>query len=1101
MSGQARPRGRARAGARAGRASGAARASGASDTVRAPAAAARLAEHPPSLPPELAALRSPFEALSLVVSLSSLSPPPLPSLPSPPGCAGTFQAVHQAVSNILGRPFTLADLAALAAVAPRLLSLAWMRRSLLDHGTSDDLRLPAGLPANPGDPSDPSDPSLLATADPPVLLICFATAFQPLPSSDLPASKRPKTARFKAPKTVRPAQLVTERSSAFLDALLSFLADCAAAGVDPVATLQTRSATAIPANPFDQPAAAPAAASASASPLTSAADTANADTDPQAAAPSATQLIAGLRQQPFYSSQMHGNAVHTMPARQASFGVLSPPLSTSHVWTSIQAASDISRLYTHQCRALELVMRHDRPHVILATQTSSGKSLVYQLPILHMLSQSQTSRALLVYPTKALAQDQKRAFGRMVGNVPGLVDWVKCDTFDGDTPSAMRRGIREGCQVVLTNPDMIHAAILPHHDLWRDFLAHLRFVVIDELHYYSGALGAHCAMVMRRLRRLCSLAGNDSLQFIGCSATISNPVEHMAAVLGVANVVSVTNDTSPTGVRHQILWNPPFRIPDDAQSGRASVIDESAKILVYFLSRGARTICFAKTRRACELVFKEALSQIQGSHPHLSAKLMSYRGGYSAADRRHIESQLFDGSLLAIIATNALELGIDIGSLDVVLHVGFPVSLASYRQQMGRAGRRSGGSDSISVAVLDGDSGSDQYYARYPEEVFGETRYEDIGVDLASVVVVEPHLQCAAAEMPLRLSGTGSDRSDEEWFAAEGESGAETRRRIQDLCEQYLRWDDVHGVYVCAARFEGRPASVTPLRSIGDEDGVQVMDASTGHVLEEVEADRVAMTLYEGAVFLHRGKSYLVSELNTRLRIARCRPTNVSYITAPLTTTAIDPLVRHGSIQLVSDTPSASNQQPSGPDVPPHAHTATVEHGTLTLTKRIYGVSHIDPRSQAVLTQVTLPLPTEITKPVSGLWIVVRLHTVHLLQHRGYDVNSSIHAAAHALRAVVPPLLASADLKPLVPFCVPPAMSSALAPRIALYDTTGYPALVAKVAGIAARAVEAAAMRLAECVCEDGCDACTHAVRCVCGNSGLSKHGAALLLAHLLGRS
>jgi len=396
---------------------------------------------------------------------------------------------------------------------------------------------------------------------------------------------------------------------------------------------------------------------------------------------------------------------------------------------SALVAQGITALYSHQAETWEAL--RGGGNAIVTTSTASGKSLAFNLPVLDLLAREPKSRALYLYPTKALAQDQARAlqaFG---------VKGVKPAIYDGDTESERRWQIRKWANVVLTNPDMLHVGVLPHHDRWGDVLANLRFVVVDEAHVYRGVFGSHVGNVLRRLRRLARAYGSEP-QFVLASATIANPAQLAASLLGEPATV-VDSDTAPATERTIALWNPELI---DAELGiRASSLGDASRLLAGLVSEGLRTICFAKSRKAVELIHRFASDRVE---PAVAARLTPYRAGYTPSQRREIEQRLIAGELLGVTATDALELGIDIGSLDCAISVGFPGTVSSLRQQWGRAGRRSPG---LAVLVASEDA-LDQYFMREPETLLART-VEAAILDHANPRVLDGHVLSAAFEGPI----------------------------------------------------------------------------------------------------------------------------------------------------------------------------------------------------------------------------------------------------------------------------------------------------------------------------------------------------------------
>src|SRR5213595_3061327 len=386
-----------------------------------------------------------------------------------------------------------------------------------------------------------------------------------------------------------------------------------------------------------------------------------------------------------------------------------------------RAAIGVAALYAHQAETWAAAARGE--HVVVTTGTASGKTLAFDLPVLDAIARDPHTRALYLYPTKALAQDQYRTLSGYA--IPGLRPAI----YDGDTPVSERRQIRTWANTLLTNPDMVHVGVLPNHDRWGDVLANLRYVVVDEAHVYRGVFGSHVANVLRRLRRLARVYGAEP-QFVLTSATIANPAELARSLLGVEATV-VDEDAAPRAERTIALWNPPLL--DEELGLRASALGDAARLMAGLVSRGLRTICFAKSRKAAELVHRFAVDRLDAE---TAARLAPYRAGYTPAQRREIERRLVEGDLLGVSATNALELGIDIGLLDCAISVGFPGTVASLRQQWGRAGRRGHG---LAVLVASEDA-LDQYFMREPEMLI-DRRVEAAILDHANPRVLDGHVR------------------------------------------------------------------------------------------------------------------------------------------------------------------------------------------------------------------------------------------------------------------------------------------------------------------------------------------------------------------------
>src|ERR671930_1044545 len=493
----------------------------------------------------------------------------------------------------------------------------------------------------------------------------------------------------------------------------------------------------------------------------------------------------------------------------------------------------VEQLYAHQAQALEAAWQGT---TIVTTGTASGKSLCFNLPTLDVLCSDARARALYLYPTKALAQDQARAL-----NAFGLSKQVRPAIYDGDTRREERAAIRRRSNLVLTNPDMLHVGILPNHGAWGDFFSNLAVVVVDEAHVYRGVFGAHVANVLRRLRRVAGAYGTEP-RFLLASATVANPVELAERLTGFDDVTLVDRDGSP-GARRQIaMWNPP--VVDEALQLRRSALGEAADLLAELVREGARTICFIKSRKAVELVARLVREELG---PELGERVPPYRAGYTPQQRRELEARLTRGDLLAVVTTDALELGIDIGALDAAVCVTFPGTVASLRQMWGRAGRRGRG---LALYVA-GEDALDQFFCRHPDE-FLERPVEAAILDHENDRIQTAHVLAAAYE--LALSEADARFLGPRWRErAEALVGMGELRRGRGA--RYL------------PRGPHFPAGNISLRS-ASPDSVVIVERDSGEVLGRVEAERAFTTVHPGAVYLHLGRSYEVRELDIEARRA-----------------------------------------------------------------------------------------------------------------------------------------------------------------------------------------------------------------------------------------
>ena len=695
----------------------------------------------------------------------------------------------------------------------------------------------------------------------------------------------------------------------------------------------------------------------------------------------------------------------------------------------------ISELYAHQAAAYEAARAGG--NVIVTTGTASGKTLAFNLPVLDALAADRHARALYLYPTKALAQDQARSLAEL--GVRG----VRPAIYDGDTPTEQRRQIRGWANLVLTNPDMLHVGILPRHDLWGDALHNLRFVVVDEAHVYRGVFGSHVGNVLRRLRRLARIYGAEP-QFLFASATIANAGELARSLVGEDATV-VKDDAAPRPERTVALWNPPLL---DAELGlRASTLGEASRLLAGLTGAGLRTICFAKSRRAAELIHRFASDRLE---PATAARLAPYRAGYTPQQRREIERRLVAGELLGVTSTDALELGIDIGDLDCAISVGFPGTVASLRQQWGRAGRREHG---LAILVASEDA-LDQYFMRDPEALLGR-RVEAAILDHANPRVLDGHVAAAAFEAPV-------DESD---AATLGAAALERAPHVPELRETPRGW-------VWAGK--DSPAARVPLRSTSP-DAFLVVDASTGETLGLAELERAYSTVHEGAVYLHLGRQYLVRELDLHARRALVEPFAGDFYTQAKkeTETAIEePLRVERRLGL------------------------ELSFGRVSVTERVVGYQKKAIADGSTLGTFPLELPPT-TFDTEAVWFVPRPHQLEGLEAMPL-LLSSLHAAEHSLIALLP-LWAMCDRWDIGGLSTNLHLDTG-APTVFVYD--GHAGGV----GIAERGFEqfegwvADTARLLEgCPCERGCPSCVQSPKCGNLNEFLDKAGALTLLRRMLG--
>jgi DEAD/DEAH box helicase domain-containing protein len=721
----------------------------------------------------------------------------------------------------------------------------------------------------------------------------------------------------------------------------------------------------------------------------------------------------------------------TDPAREAQSAPL-PEALHPRVREAL-AAQGIDQLYTHQAEAWEAAARGE--HLIVTTGTASGKTLAFNLPVLDALAREPKQRALYLYPTKALAQDQLRSLGSF--RLPRL----RAAIYDGDTESERRWQIRKWANVILSNPDMLHVGVLPHHDRWGDVLTNLAYVIVDEAHVYRGVFGSHVSNVLRRLRRLARIYGADP-QFLLASATIANPGD-LAQMLTGAKTTVIGDDGAPRAERTVALWNPP--LTDEELGLRASALGEASRLMADLVTRGLRTLCFAKSRRAAELIHRFTADRLGDD-----SRLSPYRAGYTPAQRREIERRLLEGELLGVSATNALELGIDIGLLDCVLSVGFPGTVASLRQQWGRAGRRGSG---LAVLVASEDA-LDQYFMREPETLL-ERRVEAAILDHENPRVLDGHVLAAAFEAPL-------DDKDREVL---GDAALERAAELPELKK-------TKAGYVWAGR--DYPAARVSLRSTGPE-AFTVVEGSTGTMLGIVEQERAYSTVHEGAVYLHLGESYRVSELDLETRTAVVTPFHGDYYTQAKkeTSTAILEATKAGRRAGVE-----------------------LNFGRVVVTEQVVGYQKKSIQTQENIELVALELPqTEFE--TEAIWFVPEPWMLEGLE-REPRLLGSLHAAEHSLIALLP-LWAMCDRWDIGGLSTNLHFQTG-APTIFVYD--GHAGGV----GITERGFEAfegwledTAKLLDGCPCDHGCPSCVQSPKCGNLNEPLDKAGALTLLDRMVG--
>jgi DEAD/DEAH box helicase domain-containing protein len=733
--------------------------------------------------------------------------------------------------------------------------------------------------------------------------------------------------------------------------------------------------------------------------------------------------------------------VEALPERPARFAPLDPPLSPRIA--ALIGADGITRLYTHQAEAIRRARAGE--HVVVVTGTASGKTLCYNVPVLESILDDPTSCALYLYPTKALAQDQLRTLTRYLDADAALP--LVCGTYDGDTPPNARRKLKNEANVLLTNPDMLHSGILPNHGTWARFLARLRYVVVDEVHTYRGTFGSNVAHVLGRLNRICEHYG-AAPTYIGSSATIRNPRE-LAEKLTGRRMSVVDDDGAPRGPKAFVIWNPPFF--GDERVERKSANVEAARILSELVAGDHQAIAFVRARVVSEIIARYAQEFVSKVSPSRARLVRSYRGGYLPEERRQIERALFAGELKGVVSTNALELGIDIGSMEAALLVGYPGSIASTWQQAGRAGR---GAEPSLVVLLPYDSPIDQYMARHPDYFFGRSP-ENAVIDPMNAHIVLSHVRAAAFELPVRK---------EDWTQFGDACGP-----VLKLLEEDRQVRQQGGQFFWSG--PNYPSADVSLRNIGDDvytiiigtsaamaaQGVRIPDASS-RVIGTIDESGAFQQLHPQAIYIHGGETYFVNELDTRKKIAWVQKEDTDYYTQSITET---------KIKIESE-----ELHKTGGVVPAPAVSAGVAFeaywGDLSVTSVTYMFKKIKFGSRDSLGFGALDLPPQ-TLDTTGMWILPHPSAYALAKASGRVPREGLLGISNVIREVIP-LFAMCDTMDIGASV---DSSAANAPGIFVHDR--FPGGL----GFALKAYElideilAACLELVDhCACKGGCPSC-----------------------------
>ncbi len=747
-----------------------------------------------------------------------------------------------------------------------------------------------------------------------------------------------------------------------------------------------------------------------------------------------SNVIEDIRKKNWYREQI----VHleNIPSREPSYGRLHKPLS-EEIEDYLETKG--IRLYIHQANAINKI-RSGR-NVVITTSAASGKTLAFNIPVFEELMKDNNARALYLYPLKALTNDQLQV-------IYGLEDFTKCRArpkkYDGDTPQHERPSIRENSRIILSNPYAIHE-YLPWHHKWRTFFQNLRFLVIDEAHVYRGVFGSNVAMLIRRLFRICEHYDSNP-QIIMASATIANPNEHAEKLTGKKFEV-VGDDGSGKGKKTFVFWNPPFI--DKGNVTRRSPHQETRDLFVYQVGLGLQTLCFTVSRQMAELITRWSREDFRKLNAKLGKSITTYRAGYLPEERREIEAGLRSGKLNGVVSTTALELGIDIGSLDSVIISGYPGTVISTWQQAGRAGR---GMNPSLVTLVAFENPLDQYFMRHPELFFSRP-HENAIIDVDNPYVTSGHVLCASAELPLSLA-------DKKYF------GKQFDASLKVLDEEGLLKKTQNGwVYSGTSR----AVDLVNLSNISSE-VITVM--CNGEIMETMDLKKAYNEAHEDAVLLHRGETYLVKELDLKQKIATVIQKDVDYYTEPLKDIDIE----------IKKTFSNKNVG------------TKVTVGEVNVTENHYG--YVLKKYDRVIGRRTLDLPP-LNYDTVAVWFTVEERIKKLVQEKGLDFSGGIHAVEHAMIGLTP-LYALCDRWDVGGISTPMHTDTEES-TIFIYD--GYQGGIGiseKLYEIIDKMFSVTLQLIQDCPCEEGCPSCIYSPKCGNENKPLDKKVAVIILKEIL---
>jgi len=745
-----------------------------------------------------------------------------------------------------------------------------------------------------------------------------------------------------------------------------------------------------------------------------------------------SDLIRLLNVNPVYRTRLvHMKTTEPEPPRH---GLLDSPLS--HALDAYLEQNGI-RLYSHQCEAIN----HARAgkNVILTTSTASGKTLAFNLPVFSQLEAHADSRALYLYPTKALSNDQLLTLEEMA-TFTGIA--AKPAIYDGDTPQSKRSAIREHARIIISNPHELHQ-VLSWHAKWQPFFSNLDYIVIDEAHRYRGVFGSHIAFVIRRLLRICRHYGANP-RFILSTATLANPREFARDLTG-QEFALVDNDGSPHGRKNFVLYNPFY----DGISER-SLHQETKDLLVSCVKEDLQTLCFTGSRKMAELVTVWARDDARRISERLAESISVYRAGFLPEERRAIERQLKGGTMKGVVSTNALELGIDVGSLDAVILSGYPGTMMSTRQQVGRAGRKGG--ESLAVLVAQANP-LDQYFMHHPDQFFDRC-HEHAIIDTANPYIVSGHLLCAAAELPV------NEETDRQFFG-ESLSGLLLELESDDLLRRTSRG------WVYTGR--GRATDAVKLDGVPGET-FRVM--CHGRLLETLDRGQAYREAHKGAIMLHQGETFVVNEMDLETHTIRVTETDVDYYTQPL---------KEADLSIIE----------------------TLETRTVNGVRCAFGVVDVTEqytgykikRGDTIIGVEPLSLPA-LTFRTKAFWFILPESIEQKVTGAGLDLAGGLHGAEHAIIALMP-LHVICDRWDIGGLSSP-AFGEAGEPAVFVYDAyEGGIGLAEKAFGILPDLFASVFELVRDCPCETGCPSCIYSPKCGNDNQPLDKDATRLILKEL----